>query len=179
MLRDVEQIAAEFEADRQPYGVFVDNNLGSKPEYLRRLCRALKPLNKIWSAAVSIDVTDNPGLIREMAIAGCTGVFIGFESLQADNIVDSRKKSPRPDDYARRVAILHDNGIQVNGSFVLGFDHVHRTRTEGPEPRLFPQTTVRRMLQTRRARRRLRAAIRSRTTRRRGRLRPSVPTAAA
>ena len=28
-----------------------------------------------------------------------------------------------PDDYARRVAILHDNGIQVNGSFVLGFDH--------------------------------------------------------
>lgn len=24
---------------------------------------------------------------------------------------------------ARRVAIFHDNGIQVNGSFVLGFDH--------------------------------------------------------
>src|SRR5262245_61389524 len=34
MLRDVEQIAAEFEADRQPYAVFVDNNLGSRPEYL-------------------------------------------------------------------------------------------------------------------------------------------------
>ena len=26
-------------------------------------------------------------------------------------------------DYARRVRMLHDNGIQVNGSFVLGFDH--------------------------------------------------------
>ena len=96
MLRDVEQIAAEFEADRQPYAVFVDNNLGSRPEYLRRLCRALRPLNKIWSAAVSIDVTDNPGLIREMALGGCTGVFIGFESLQPDNIVDARKRSPAP-----------------------------------------------------------------------------------
>src|SRR5947207_3007467 len=123
LMRDVEQIVEEFRADDQPYGVFIDNNLGSRPEYLRRLCRALRPLEKIWSAAVSIDVTDDPSLVREMALAGCTGVFVGFESLHPDNIGDARKKSPRPDDYARRVAILHDNGIQVNGSFVLGFDH--------------------------------------------------------
>src|SRR5439155_5757475 len=38
-------------------------------------------------------------------------------------LTDARKKTPRTADYARRVAILHDNGIQVNGSFVLGFDH--------------------------------------------------------
>ncbi len=123
LLRDPQQIAAEFEADGQPYGVFIDNNLGSRPDYLRKLCLALRPLQKIWSAAITIDVTDDPSLVREMALAGCTGVFIGFESLHADNIRDANKKSPRPDDYARRVAILHDNGIQVNGSFVLGFDH--------------------------------------------------------
>ncbi len=121
--REVSQMADEFEAHRQPYAVFVDNNLGSRPEYLRALCRALRPLDRIWSAAVSIDVTERPDLIREMALAGCTGVFIGFESLHPDNITDSRKKSPRPEDYARRVAIFHENGIQVNGSFVLGFDH--------------------------------------------------------
>ena len=122
-MRDVEQVAAEFEADGQPYGVFIDNNLGSRPDYLRRLCRALRPLKKIWSAAVTIDVTDDPSLPREMALAGCTGVFVGFESLAGDNLADAGKKSPRPDDYARRVAILHRYGIQVNGSFVLGFDH--------------------------------------------------------
>ncbi|WP_372895024.1 radical SAM protein [Stieleria sp.] len=123
LMRDVEQIAEEFQRDGQPYAVFTDNNLGSKPEYLRQLCRALRPLEKIWSAAVSIDVTDDPSLVREMALAGCTGVFIGFESLQNDNITDAKKKSPNTEDYARRVALLHDNGIQVNGSFVLGFDH--------------------------------------------------------
>jgi radical SAM superfamily enzyme YgiQ (UPF0313 family) len=123
LMRDAEQIADEFRADDQPYAVFIDNNLGSRPEYLRVLCRAIRPLEKIWSAAVSIDVTDDPGLVREMALAGCTGVFVGFESLSPENIADSGKKSPRPDDYARRVAILHDNGIQVNGSFVLGFDY--------------------------------------------------------
>jgi radical SAM superfamily enzyme YgiQ (UPF0313 family) len=124
-LRDPQQVAAELLADGQPYAVFTDNNLGSRPDYLRELCRALRPLERIWSAAVSLDVTDHPEVVREMALAGCTGVFVGFESLQADNITDQRKKSPRPGDYARRVALFHDHGIQVNGSFVLGFDHDH------------------------------------------------------
>jgi radical SAM superfamily enzyme YgiQ (UPF0313 family) len=83
----------------------------------------LRPREKIWSAAVSIDMTDEPSLVREMALAGCTGVFVGFESLENDNIRGAGKKSPRTEDYARRVRILHDHGIQVNGSFVLGFDH--------------------------------------------------------
>jgi radical SAM superfamily enzyme YgiQ (UPF0313 family) len=123
LVRDVEQIVEEFRGDDQPYAVFVDNNLGSRPDYLRQLCRAMRPLEKIWSAAVTIDVTDDPSLVRDMALAGCTGVFVGFESLHNDNIVDSHKKSPRTEDYARRVEILHRHGIQVNGSFVLGFDH--------------------------------------------------------
>ncbi len=122
-MRDPEQMVEEFRADGQPYAVFVDNNLGSRPEYLRALCRALRPLERIWSAAVSIDVTDDHSVIREMALAGCTGVFVGFESLSDQNLSASGKKSPSTADYARRVRILHDYGIQVNGSFVLGFDH--------------------------------------------------------
>jgi len=122
-MRDVEQIVSEFESARQPYAVFTDNNLGSKPAYLRQLCQALRPLKKIWSAAVSIDITDDPTLVRAMALAGCTGVFVGFESLNDSNIRAARKKSPTVEDYARRVRLLHEHGIQVNGSFVFGFDH--------------------------------------------------------
>ena len=101
---------------QRAYAVCVDNNLGANPEYLRELCRALRPLGKIWSAAVTIDVTDEPDLVREMAIAGCTGVFIGFESLSDANLARSRKRSPRTGDYARRVGIFHDCGICVSGS---------------------------------------------------------------
>ncbi len=121
-VRDVCDIARQFEESDEPYAVFIDNNLGSKPDYLRALCRALRPLRKIWSAAVTLDVTNDPSLVREMALAGCTGVFIGFESLSDGNLEHARKRTPRTDDYARRVRILHHNGIQVNGSFVLGFD---------------------------------------------------------
>jgi radical SAM superfamily enzyme YgiQ (UPF0313 family) len=122
-MRDPAQVAEEFLADGQPYGVFVDNNLGSNRPYLRALCEALRPLEKIWSAAVSIDVTDDPSLVRAMALAGCTGVFVGFESLTDRNLADARKKTPLASDYTRRVRMLHDSGVQVNGSFVFGFDH--------------------------------------------------------
>lgn len=122
-LRDPAQVAAEFESNGQPYAVFIDNNLGSRRDYLHALCKELRPLNRIWSAAVTIDVTDDSGLVRAMALAGCTGVFVGFESLTDQNLSDARKKTPKTSDYSRRVKILHDYGIQVNGSFVLGFDH--------------------------------------------------------
>ena len=139
--RDPEQVAAEICADGQRYAVFVDNNLGARPDYLRRLCRALQPLELIWSAAVTIDVTDAPSLVREMALAGCTGVFVGFESLTDANLRDASKKTPLVEDYARRVRIFHDHGIQVNGSFVFGFDHdredvFERTATWIEEQRL-------------------------------------------
>jgi radical SAM superfamily enzyme YgiQ (UPF0313 family) len=122
-MRAVEDVVAQFEATGEPYGVFIDNNLGSRPAYLRDLSRALGRTGKIWSAAVTLDVTDDPGLVRDMALGGCSGVFIGFESLSGENLDDARKKSPRPEEYSRRVAILHRYGIQVNGSFVFGFDH--------------------------------------------------------
>jgi radical SAM superfamily enzyme YgiQ (UPF0313 family) len=121
-MREPEDIRRQFEAQKQPYAVFVDNNLGSNRQYLRNLCRALRPAEKLWSAAVTLDVTDEPDLVREMALAGCNGVFIGFESLTDSNLAHARKRTPKAEDYARRIEILHDHGIQVNGSFVVGFD---------------------------------------------------------
>ena len=34
-------LGAQWEDDGEPYAVFIDNNLGSKPDYLRALCREL------------------------------------------------------------------------------------------------------------------------------------------
>ncbi len=120
--REIQQVVDEIIENDHPYAVFVDNNLGSKPAYLDELCDELMPLNKIWSAAVSIDITDRPDVVRKMALSGCFGVFVGFESLNDSSILNSNKKSPMPEDYSRRVKVFHDNGIQVNGSFVFGFD---------------------------------------------------------
>jgi radical SAM superfamily enzyme YgiQ (UPF0313 family) len=121
--RPPSRVAREFQSIRRPYGVFIDNNLGSNRAYLRDLCRALGPIKKIWSAAVSLDITNDPQLVREMALSGCIGVFVGFESLNNRNLKSMGKLTPAPEEYAKRVNIFHDVGIQVNGSFVFGFDH--------------------------------------------------------
>jgi radical SAM superfamily enzyme YgiQ (UPF0313 family) len=121
-VRDPADVARQIEADGQPYAVFLDNNLGGRRDYLRRLCRALRPLDTMWSAAVSLDITDEPSLVREMALAGCAGVFVGFETLTDGNLVHARKRAPRTEDYGRRVRIFHEHGIKVNGSFIVGFD---------------------------------------------------------
>jgi hypothetical protein len=46
--RTPESVAREFSATGEPYGVFLDNNLGVDKAYLRALCHALAPLEKIW-----------------------------------------------------------------------------------------------------------------------------------
>jgi radical SAM superfamily enzyme YgiQ (UPF0313 family) len=127
-------VVAEIESLDTPYVVFLDNNLSARKYYLRELCRALEPLGIIWSAAVSLDVTDDPDLVREMALSGCTGVFVGLETLNGGNLAAAHKRSPRPDDYARRVRILSDVGIEVTGSFVFGFD--------GDGPDVFDRTVA-------------------------------------
>ena len=130
--RDVEQVVEEFLASRETYAVLIDNNLASDREYLLNLCQALRPHNRIWSAAVSVELAEDPQLVREMALAGCTGVFVGFESLNETNLIDSRKKGTSPAEYARFVQVFHQYGIQINGSFVFGFDH--------DEPDVFAKT---------------------------------------
>jgi len=127
LVRDPEDVAQEFISTGESYGVFIDNNLGSDRQYLKRLCQVLGSIGKIWSAAVSIDITDDPDLVREMSLGGCTGVFVGFETVKGRNLEEAHKRSPHPLDYARRVRIFHRYGIQVNGSFVLGFDHDDKT----------------------------------------------------
>ena len=42
--------------------------------------------------------------------------------LPPENLVNARKRTPRAEDDGRRVRLFQDYGIQVNGSFVVGFD---------------------------------------------------------
>ncbi len=90
--RRVRQVVLEFLMDDQPYAVFTDNNLGSDPDYLRQLCQVLRPLEK--SGARPESGCDRRSLaVREMALAGCTGVFVGFETLSNENLHEAKKRT--------------------------------------------------------------------------------------
>jgi radical SAM superfamily enzyme YgiQ (UPF0313 family) len=121
--RDPGKVARELAALDEPYGVFIDNNLGSDHAYLRSLCRELERVGKIWSAAVTIDVADDPSLVRAMSTAGCSGVFVGLESLNPASLAEAGKRNACPERYDDQISIFHKYHIQVNASFVFGFDH--------------------------------------------------------
>ena len=50
--------------------VFLDNNLGGSPKYLRELCEALIPLKKTWGCALTFNVLKDEALVKLMARAG-------------------------------------------------------------------------------------------------------------
>jgi radical SAM superfamily enzyme YgiQ (UPF0313 family) len=121
--RPVEDVLAEIDAIGEPYVVFTDNNLMADREYGRRLVRGLRDRRLVWSAAITVDVARDPRLVREMGASGCQGVFVGLETLADENLAQQRKRTLPPSRYREAVRLFHDAGIQVNGSFVFGFDH--------------------------------------------------------
>ena len=80
---------------RSPGPPSIKTSARSKRGYRREPCRALRPAEKFGSATVTLDVTDEPALVREMALAGRTGFFIRFESPADQNLADARKGTPK------------------------------------------------------------------------------------
>ena len=59
---------------------------------------------------------------RRRSTAGLRSLFVGFETVNADNLAAQRKRQNIGRDYAAVVRRLHDAGVMVNASFVFGMD---------------------------------------------------------
>lgn len=122
--RPVAEVIAEIERLGPHHVVFVDDSLLANAARAAELFRALIPLKIRWSSQVSIDVCQQPELLRLMALSGCQVVMVGLESLDERNLQQMNKRWNLGDgDYALSIRKLQDQGIMVWGSFVLGYDH--------------------------------------------------------
>ena len=102
---------------------FVDDNLFGRRSELLALLDALTPLRRRWFCQISIDVARDEALLDRMAAAGCAGVLIGFESLDPASLAQMNKAwNSVSGSYARVVRALHQRGIALYGTFVLGYD---------------------------------------------------------
>ncbi|MQA31692.1 MAG: radical SAM protein [Luteitalea sp.] len=121
VLRDIQQIPANWSWRQRKIVNFMDNNLGADRAYFKELCEALIPLKRFWSTETSID-TVTPETARLMGKSGCRYLYIGLESLAQDSLTMSNKRHNRVRDYRERIRLLHDNGIVVMSIFLLGLD---------------------------------------------------------
>lgn len=122
--RNIENVVEEIKAAPSKYFYFVDDNLTINKRYTRELTEALKPLKISWACMASIDVANDPDLLNHMAEAGCFNILIGFESLNPASLEETGKHHNRKGlSYPEAIRRIHAAGIQINASFVVGFDH--------------------------------------------------------
>jgi radical SAM superfamily enzyme YgiQ (UPF0313 family) len=107
--------------------VFVDDNIIGSPKRAKQLFEAMIPLKRRWYSQSDLRMARDPELLELSARSGCKWLFIGLESVNADNLADvSKPKANVVAEYAQSIARIREAGINVLGSFILGMDHDDR-----------------------------------------------------
>jgi radical SAM superfamily enzyme YgiQ (UPF0313 family) len=128
--RPIPDVVREFQSVREKRVLVVDDNLiGTRPEHIARakdLFRALAQANlgKEWIAQATINFADDEELLALAAKAGCSGVFIGFESPSPEGLRELGKKFNllKGRDFRASVRRIQRHHILVAGSFIIGLD---------------------------------------------------------
>jgi len=102
---------------------FVDDNFAADLSFARELAEALAPLGIRWVTQMSINAAHDEAFLAALARAGCSGVLIGFESLD-EGVLRAMKKrfNTMRGGYTAALANLRRHGIRVYGTFVFGYD---------------------------------------------------------
>jgi hypothetical protein len=128
--RPIPDVVREFQSVRERLVLVVDDNLiGTRPEHIARakdLFRALARahLRKEWIAQATINFADDEELLALAAKAGCSGVFIGFESPTPEGLraYGGKFHLLQGRDIRASVQRIQRHNILVAGSFIIGLD---------------------------------------------------------
>jgi radical SAM superfamily enzyme YgiQ (UPF0313 family) len=101
---------------------FVDDNIAGRPNYARKLFKALVPLKIKWFGQGSVLIAKDMELLRLARKSGCFGLFIGFETLSSQNLKEVGKTTNHVRNYSTAIKKIHDNGIGIVGAFIFGLD---------------------------------------------------------
>lgn len=121
--RPIEDVVEEISQMDYPYYFFVDDNIAANPGHAKKLFKALIPLNIKWLSQGSINMANDPEMLKLMKKSGCLGVLIGFESLDTGILKNMKKEVNANTDLDRSVKAIHDAGLRIYATFVFGYDN--------------------------------------------------------
>jgi radical SAM superfamily enzyme YgiQ (UPF0313 family) len=108
---------------------FVDDNfIGNKKQIKTELLPALIEWRKgkvgmRFSTEASINLADDPKLLKLITQAGFDTVFVGIETPYEDSLTECSKSQNKGRDLVESVKRLQRAGLQVQGGFIVGFDN--------------------------------------------------------
>lgn len=123
-VRPLEQVESELRGLAKPgsFVFIVDDNIIGRPRYTAELCDTISPFRFKWLSHASINLAFQDELLHAVARSGCHGLFVGFETLNEENLSIMGKKVNRVEYYDEAIKRFHDAGIGILGSFVVGYD---------------------------------------------------------
>ena len=120
LIADIKTELQEHDVD---YLVFVDDNIVGDKVYARELFTALAQLKVRWMSQTDIRIAD-PDMIDLAVESGLAMVFLGLESIDSETLAHSASAAKQRwrNKYEPAIQALHDRGVSVVGSFVIGSD---------------------------------------------------------
>jgi radical SAM superfamily enzyme YgiQ (UPF0313 family) len=108
---------------------FVDDNfIGNKTKLKKEVLPALADWMTgrrhpfAFATEVSIDLADDPELMRLMTEAGFDTVFVGIETPNEGSLTECNKRQNKNRDLMSSIKTIQRSGLQVQGGFIVGFD---------------------------------------------------------
>ncbi len=101
---------------------FLDDHLFGKRAFALELFRAMRGMGRVWQAAGTVAAALDEELVQAAVEAGLRSIFVGFETLSAENLQAQHKVQNLHRDYDEAVRRVHAAGVMINGSFVFGMD---------------------------------------------------------
>ena len=116
--------AALLEIERLPgrHLYFLDDHLFGNRRFAGALFHGMRGMGRLWQAAGTVNAVLAPDLLERAAECGLRSLFVGFETLNSDNLAEQHKYQNLRRDYSAAIRRLHDLGVMINGSFVFGMD---------------------------------------------------------
>jgi radical SAM superfamily enzyme YgiQ (UPF0313 family) len=108
---------------RKHFIFFYDDNFTASRSKAKELLHAMidRKLGFSWSTQVRADVARDPELLDLMREAGCNALYIGFESVDPETLVQM-KKGQTQDEIRFAIREIRKRRIHIHGMFVFGFD---------------------------------------------------------
>ncbi len=104
---------------------FIGNKAKLKKEILPAVIEWMERRNRpfAFNTEASINLADDEELMDLMVKAGFNTVFVGIESPNEESLNECKKIPNRNRNLIASIKKIHHGGLQIQGGFILGFDH--------------------------------------------------------